>query len=152
MPATTVPPRKTGLRRWQWLAIIFVILLLAAFLLGYIPQSQQVNSLTAELKTARDNQHQLAAQLQIDTIRDQFSRAYLETTRNNFGLASQNATRGFDVIASASNISNPPMKSALEEISGQRNPVLSALAKADPNVRNQLAAILDKMDKAGGHS
>lgn len=152
MPATTVPPRKTGFRRWQWLVIIFVILLLAAFLFGYIPEAQKADNLAAELKTTRVNQSQLAAELQIDSIRDQFSRAYLETTRNNFGLASQNATRGFDLIGSASNISNPSMKTALQEISGQRGSVLAALAKTDPNVRTQLTAILDKMDQAGGHS
>jgi hypothetical protein len=152
MSATTAPSRKTGLRKWQWLLIIFAMLLLAAFLLGYIPQAQEANSLSAQLKTARDEQHQLAEQLQIDNIRDQFSRAYLETARNNFGLASQRATRGFDLIGSASNIANPSMKTAFQEISSERASVLSALAKTDPNVRNQLAAILDKMDKASGHS
>jgi hypothetical protein len=152
MPATTVPPRKTGPRKWQWLLIIFAVLLLAAFLLGYIPQSQKANSLSAQLKTAHDEQHQLTEQLQIDNIRDQFSRAYLETTRNNFGLASQRATRGFDLIGSASNIANPSMKTAFQEILSQRGSVLSALAKTDPNVRNQLAAILDRMDKAAGRS
>jgi hypothetical protein len=150
MASATVPPRKTGLRRWQWLVIIFAILLAAAFLVGYVPQVQKANRVAAELKAARDSQEQLAAQLQIDNIQNQFSRAYVETNQNNFGLASQNATRGFDLIASASNILSPSIKTALQEIAGQRGSVLSELAKADPNVRNKLAAILDEMNKAGG--
>lgn len=151
MATTSVPPRKTGGRRWQWLMIVFLILLLAAFLLGYIPESQKGSRLAAELKTAQDDQHQMAAQLQVATVRDEFSRAYLETTRNNFGLASQEATRGFDLIASASaNTSNSVMKTALQNISSQRGAVLAGLAKTDQNVRNQLASILDTMAKAGG--
>jgi hypothetical protein len=134
------------------LVIAFAILVSAAFLLGYIPEFQRAERLATELKAAQENQHQTSAQLQVEGIRNHFSRAYLETTRNNFGLASQHATRAFDQIASASaNTANGSMQTALLDVSGQRSSVLAGLAKADPNTRNQIASILDEMDKASGH-
>jgi len=151
MAASTVPPRKRGLPRWQWLVIVFLVLVLAAFLLGYIPQSQTANHLASELKSAQDNQHQLQSELQVDKIRGLFVRAYLEAMQNNFGLASQHATEAFDQIGAAqANVSDPNLKTALGDVAGRRAAVLAKLGKADESVRNDLVSVLQTLYKVGG--
>lgn len=151
MAASTVPPRKSGLRRWQWLVIVFVILALAAFLSGYIPESQTANRLASELKSAQDSQHQLQSDLQVAKIRGLFSRAYLETMQNNFGLASQHATEAFDQIAAAqANVTDPNLKTALGDVAGRRASVLAKLGKADTSAGNDLSSVLQILYKVGG--
>lgn len=152
MAATTVPPQRRGLRRWQWLVILFIALMLAAFLLGYIPEYQKADKLGTDLRTSQADEQQLKKELQLASVREQFSRAYLETSRNNFGLASQYATRGFDqVSATEPSLSDQTLKSALQEVGGRRAAVLAELAKTDSNSRIDLAGILDTMSKAVSH-
>lgn len=151
MATNTVPPRKAGMRGWQWLVIIFAILLLGAFLLGYIPESQKANRLASELQTAQNSEHQQASELQIAKIRDGFIRAYLETAQNNFGLASQHATQAFDQLTSAeASVDNPQLKTALQDVAGRRAAILAKLGKADESVRTDLAGVLETLYKAAG--
>lgn len=152
MPATTIPPQRRGLRKWQWLAILWILSSVAAFLVGYFPQYQRAGKLSADLKSAQTDEQQLRTQSQVAGVREQFSRAYLETTRNNFGLASQYASKGFDQLSAIElSISDPTLKQAFHDDSGRRAVLLAELSKADSNSRNDLAAILDTLYKAASH-
>jgi hypothetical protein len=147
MTTSSAPPKRRFVR-WVWIFLTFAILLLIAFLLGFVPERSQAIQLRTDLQTMRQENQHLQVQARLARARDLMNRVYLEVTRNNFGLASQYATQSFDEIrGNLDSVDNPAEKSALQDISSHRDQVIAGLAKPDPNVRMLVANILDQMNK-----
>lgn len=137
---------ENGSRRWRWIALMTVGLLGASFLLGFLPQRGRANRLAAELTSLRQDQQKLLWQQQQSRMRDHMNRAYLEITRNNYGVASQHATEAFNNIrVLIDKATDPSDKAALQKIDGHRDEIIAALATADASVKEKVAGILDEI-------
>ena len=109
------------------------ILVIAAFLLGFIPQYRKSASLNDELTAAQQ-------QLNAEREKSQMERAglligyiYLETNLKNYGLAGQSAPKFFDELrAMANRTSNPSWQALIPAVVAKRDSVISGLAKGDP--------------------
>lgn len=117
------------------------ILVIAAFLFGFIPQYRKAASLNDELTGAQQ-------QLNAEREKSQMERAglligyiYLETNLKNYGLAGQSAPKFFDELrAMANRTSDPGWQALISAAVAKRDPVMSGLAKGDPAT---LAAVQD---------
>lgn len=122
---------------------LVVLLLVAAFLGGYIPQWLEVRRLESELRTT-------AFDLRLANLHRQLGVASEEAQRNNFGTASEAARLFFDgcgeVVRTYPFENEPRTKIALSSYTASRDEILRDLALADPAVRQRLAGLYLAMD------
>ncbi|MEO8131001.1 MAG: hypothetical protein ABI822_28135 [Bryobacteraceae bacterium] len=136
-------PVQSG-RRNRW--ILDAVLLVAAFLLGFIPQYLSSNRAAADLQ-ARDQQiKQLQQQATLSRLRDLSSLLYLEVTRNNYGIARQRASALFDLVRATINTGpDDALKAGLVSTLAQRDEIVSKLAKADAGVEKDVRDLMDRL-------
>jgi hypothetical protein len=140
---TTAQPSSN---RTRFFLITAAILVLAAFLLGFIPQYQKASQLQSEL-VARDQRiNQLQREAKLSRARDLAGLLYLELTRKNYGIAGQHASALFTHLREMlSDTTDPSLKTAIENIAGQRDAITASIAKADPSVETVARDILERM-------
>jgi hypothetical protein len=118
------------------LAIVAVVILAVAFLSGLLVGYLEVRESRAELG-------QLRNQTQLGELRDLASLIYVETSRQNFGLARQYAGRYFDAVnrLSQSDSLDPAIRASLEPLLAHRDEITAALARAEPSAGDQTQAL-----------
>jgi len=138
----TLPVQTARRNRW----ILAAALLVVAFLLGFVPQYLKNARASVDLQ-ARDQQIiQLRQQTTLSRLRDLASLLYLETTRKNYGIASQHASALFDLIrATINNGPDPALKDGLATTLAQRDEIVSKLAKPDPGVEKDVQDLMDRL-------
>ena len=118
--------------RGKTTVIIAGVLILAAFLLGYVPQYQKSRDLESQLNSTR---HELAL-ASVKTAGDQLDLligyVYLETNQKNYGLASEASTKFFNRARTlAGQSSDPNRQKFLQAALSKRDVVTGGLAKGD---------------------
>jgi hypothetical protein len=108
-------------------------LVVAAFLLGFIPQYRKSRDLESQLNSTR---HELATESvkrQGDELDLLIGYVYLETNQKNYGLASAASTKFFNRVRSmAGQPSDPNRQKFLQAALSKRDAVTGGLAKGDP--------------------
>jgi hypothetical protein len=120
--------------------IIFagVLMILLAFLTGFLPGYAKGQRQEKELREAR--QENRLAQL-----RDLACLAYLQATQKDYGLAASTSTRLFDRTREVANQTpDSAGRKSLEDLLSLRDPITSKLATGDSGVVNELQALLVK--------
>ncbi len=85
-------------------------------------------------------------QATLSRLRDLASLLHLETTRKNYGIASQRASALFDLIrATTDNSPDASLKEGLARIQAQRDEVVSKLAKGDAGVEQDVRDLMDRL-------
>lgn len=105
--------------------IVVAVLVIIAFLLGFVPQYAKVRRLDNELNVARQ-------QIGLAQLRDLAGLAYVQANQKNYGLAAATCSQFFAQVA------NQPDKKALEGLLAARDKITAELAKGDPGVLNDL--------------
>jgi hypothetical protein len=112
--------------------IVVASLLVAVFLVSFLPPYLNAKRLNTQVENL--NHRVELAELSLSA-----ARMFLEVARNNFGIASQEASKFFgEVRRIADQTSNTKLKEVLESIASRRDAVTAGLAKADPAVRQQV--------------
>jgi hypothetical protein len=126
--------------------IIAAAVLVAAFLVGFIPQYVKANRLDTELQQAR--QASFGAEL-----RDLIGLAYVQANQKNYGLAAATMMRFFNRTRDVANqIADPNARKGLENLLVSRDKVTAALAKGDAGVVGDLQELFMKTRQATGGS
>jgi hypothetical protein len=108
--------------------------LVAVFLIGFVPMYVKANRLDAELRSARTES--AGAEL-----RDWIALAYLQTNQKNYGLAADTTSRFFNRARELANLTQEAgRRKALDDLLTYRDKVTSELAKGDA------AALADLQD------
>ncbi len=124
--------------------VVTGVLVIGAFLAGFLPSYAKGKRLENDLRQAR--QENRMAQL-----RDLASLAYLQASQKNYGLAAGTTARFFESTRQAAN--NAPdstNKKALEDLLSDRDKITSELAKGDPGVLNDLQSLFIKTRQTTG--
>ncbi len=111
-------------------AIVAAAVLVAVFLIGFLPQFLKANRAEREL-------HQLRQKVADSELRDLASLAYLQASQKNFGLASETAGRFFGKVREVA-----AGRKAVEDLASSRDKLTAELARGDA------AAIGDLQDLA----
>ncbi len=122
--------------------IIVGSLVVAAFLLGFIPEYLKSRSLGSQLSSARQEVATQQAKLQGDELDLLIGYVYLQTSQKNYGLASDYSTRFFNRVRSmASQASDPNRQKFFQSALSKRDAVTSGLAKGDPATLGDVQAL-----------
>src|SRR5687768_2734460 len=124
--------------------IIFagVLMILFAFLVGFLPGYAKGQRQEKELREARQ-ENRLAE------LRDLASLAYLQAIQKDYGLAAGTSTRLFDRTREVANQTlDSADRKSLEDLLSLRDPITRKLATGDPGVLNDLQVLLVKTRQA----
>ena len=122
--------------------IVIAVVVVVAFLLGFIPEYVKANHFESELRAAQ--QANAGADL-----RDLIAQAYVQANQKNFGLAADTAGRYFNRAREmASQSSNATAKSTLEGALTLRDKVTAQLAKGDSAVMGDLQDLFNRTEQA----
>ncbi len=124
--------------------IIWAVLLVVAFLIAFLPNYVRANRLGSELEAARMELRQLQ-------LRDSIGLTYVQATQKNYGLAQESSTTFFlQARQMASSAGSPAAKQTFESLLGYQETVTAKLAKGEPGVLEDLAALYTKTRAATG--
>jgi hypothetical protein len=122
--------------------IVVIILLIVAFLAGFVPQYVKVKRLQDDLSAAR--QENVLAEL-----RDLAGLAFVQTSQKNYGLAAATSNQFFTRTREIAN--GTPVASgrkAFEDLLVSQDKIVAELAKGDPQALGDLQALFDKTRQA----
>ena len=121
--------------------IVGAALVLAAFLLGFVPQYLKAKDLDNQLGAARRQLNWERERSQMDQVGLLCGYIYLETNLKNYGLASQYSTQFFDRVRVMMGQQTDSNRQAfLQTALTKRDLVTAGLAKGDPGT---LSAVQD---------
>ena len=116
------------------IGIVGGVLIVAAFLLGFVPQYLKSRNLEKQLNSTRQELASQGVKLQGDDLDLLIGYVYLQTNLKNYGLAGEYSTRFFDrVRAMEVQVSDPNRQKFLQAALSKRDAVIGALAKGDPS-------------------
>lgn len=116
--------------------------LLAAFLLGYWPQSRTAAGLRAELSANQEQRQSLETALKLAELRDLIGLTYLESSAKNYGVAREHSTRFFTLASElAAGTSDGSLRALLSEISTERDTITAGLAEGKGAAQPALEAL-----------
>jgi hypothetical protein len=122
--------------------IIEAIFVVAAFLIGFVPEYVKAERLQGKVETLRNDKGQAE-------LRDLAALAYVQANQKNYGLATETSSRLFDRLrVAADQANNPEMRKALSTILAMRDQTIAELAKGDPAAVTDLAQVYLKTRQA----
>ena len=127
--------------KWKTAAIGGIVLFVAGFLLGFIPQHKKASDLTKQLETAR-------LESKLREIRALASLSYIDATKLNYGSAAEDSERMFGVAREVANdTKDDGLRSSLNGLATFRETVMDKLRAADASVLEPLQQIVQKTQK-----
>jgi hypothetical protein len=124
-------------------AFVIGLFLVCAFALGYVPQELDQRRTQRALEATE-------LDLRLANLHRQIGMASHEAQRNNFAVASTEASRFFDgcraVIDEYDFAERPRTRLALSAYASSRDIVLGQLATADPAVKERLSSLFITMN------
>jgi len=122
--------------------IVAGVLLIVAFLAGFLPSYSKGKRLENELREARQ-------EIGMAQLRDLAGLAYLQASQKDYGLAAGTGARLFDRIGEVANRTpDSSGKKSLEDLLSLRDKITAGLAKGDSGVLSDLQALFLKTRQA----
>ena len=111
---------------------LVLVLLIAAFLGGYLPEHSKVNRMVDELRETK-------RQSSLARLRDLSGLSYIQASQKNYGLASKTAASYFGLVQDVVNqTTDATARKPYEELLSMREKISGGLAKGDEQVMNDL--------------
>jgi type II secretory pathway pseudopilin PulG len=127
--------------------LLWVVLLVAGFLAGFVPQYLKAQHTSAELSNTKQQLASCQVETRLSRLRDAAAMMYLEATRKNYGTAQEHSRRFFDHVQQATTqTADPAVKKTMDDILKLRDPITAALAKGDPAVLSDLQLVLTTIE------
>ena len=129
--------------------IIGAVVLLAIFLVGFIPQYLEVRRVRDQVEASSQRAQALERRLQLAELRDILALAYLETNRKNYGIARQHTTEFFSRAREiASQTADPQLRATLERALQQRDEITAGLTSGEGAVRDTVENLYQQVHEA----
>jgi hypothetical protein len=121
------------------LLIVGGSLVVAAFLLGFVPQYVKARDLASQLGAERQQLNSEREKSQMDELGLLCGYVYLQANLKNYGLAGQYSTRFFNRVRAMNGQSPDSSRQVfLQSALAKRDSITQGLAKGDPNVGAEL--------------
>jgi hypothetical protein len=112
---------------------LWVILLVGGFAGGFIPEYLKNRELRTELANPQQAIDTLKLQVQMSEVRDAASLMLLELSRQNYGLARDNAGQFYEKLKDATDATqDPTFKKSLQDLSATRDSLIAQMTTAGP--------------------
>lgn len=129
--------------------ILGLVLLVAGFLAGFIPQYSKARQLEQKVSASADQLAACQSGAQLSQLRDAATLMYLEATLKNYGTSAEHASRFFDQAQRLANTTqDEALRKLLREILATRDQITGDLAKGDVAVVSEMQPLLSKVEES----
>ena len=132
--------------------VLWFLLLLAGFLVGFILQYSRLHRVQQELSASTKQLGSCQSSQQLAQLRDTATMMYLEAVQKNYGKAGEYSKEVFD---QAQQIANSTEDSALgnllRDTLATRDQVTGNLAKGDAAALSETQLVLSKLEQTAKH-
>ncbi len=123
---------------------VVLLLLIAAFLGGYLPEHSKVSKLEDELREAK-------RQSTLARLRDLSGLAYIQASQKNYGLASKTSAAFFKQLQEVvDQTADATAKQTFQDLLSTREKIAAELEKGDAEVMNDLHPLFVKTQQLAG--
>ena len=132
--------------------VLWFVLLIAGFLVGFILQYARLQRLQKELSASTKQLGSCQSSEQLSQLRDKATMMYLEAVQKNYGVAGEYAKEFFDQAQRiVSSTEDPVVRNLLRDTLATRDQITADLAKGDVAALSEIQAILSKLEQAAKH-
>ena len=132
--------------------VLWFVLLIAGFLVGFILQYARLQRSQKELSASTKQLGSCQSSEQLSQLRDKATMMYLEAVEKNYGVAGEYAKEFFDqaqrIVSSTEDLG---LRELLRDTLATRDQVTGDLAKGDAAALSEIQTILSKLEQAAKH-
>jgi hypothetical protein len=128
--------------------VLWFLLLLAGFLIGFILQYSRLQRLQQELSASTKQLGFCQSSEQLSQLRDTATMMYLEAVQKNYGKAGENSKEFFDQAQRiVSSTEDPALRNLLRDTLATRDQITADLAKGDAAALSEIQLVLSKLEQ-----
>jgi hypothetical protein len=132
--------------------VLWSVLSIAGFLIGFIPQYVRLQRVQQELSASTKQLGSCQFSEQLSQLRDTATAMFLETVQKNYGKAGEHSKQFFDQAQRiVSSTEDPALLTLLRDILGNRDQITADLAKGDAAALSEIQLVLSKLEQAAKH-
>ncbi len=132
--------------------VLWFLLLLAGFLIGFILQYSRLQWVRQELSASTKQLRSCQSSQQLSHVRDTATMMYLEVLQKNYGKAGEYSREVFDQAQQiASSTEDSALRNLLRDTLATRDQVTSDLAKGDAAALSEIQVVLSKLEQTATH-
>jgi hypothetical protein len=132
--------------------VVWFLLLLAGFLIGFVLQYSRLHRVQQELSATTKQLGSCQSNEQLSQLRDTAMMMYLEAVQKNYGTAGEYSKEFFDQAQRiASSTEDSALRNLLRETLEMRDQVTADLAKGDAAALSEIRPILSKLEQTVKH-
>ena len=132
--------------------VLWLALLIAGFLTGFILQYARVQRVQQELSASTKQLGSCQSSEQLSQLRDTATMMYLEAVQKNYGKAGEYAKEFFDQAQRiVSSTEDPSLRNLLRDTLTTRDQITADLAKGDAAALSEIQPVLSKLEQTAKH-
>ena len=132
--------------------VLWFLLLLAGFLIGFILQYSRLQRVQQELSASTKQLGFCQSSEQLSQLRDTATMMYLETVQKNYGRAGEYSKEFFDQAQRiVSSTEDPALRNLLRDTLATRDQITADLAKGDGAALSEIQPVLSKLEQTARH-
>ena len=132
--------------------VLWFLLLLAGFLVGFILQYSRLQRVQRELSASTKQLGSCQSSQQLAQLRDTATMMYLEAVQKNYGKAGEYSKEVFDQAQQiASSTEDSALRNLLRDALATRDQVTADLAKGDAAALSETQLVLSKLEQTAKH-
>ncbi|MGC2193343.1 MAG: hypothetical protein WA628_01620 [Terriglobales bacterium] len=132
--------------------VLWFLLLLAGFLVGFILQYSRLQRVQQELSASTKQLGSCQSSQQLAQLRDTATMMYLEVVQKNYGKAGEYSREVFDQAQEIANSTeDSALRNLLRDTLATRDQVTADLAKGDAAALSETQLVLAKLEQTAKH-
>jgi hypothetical protein len=132
--------------------VLWFLLLLAGFLVGFILQYSRLHRVQQELSVSTKQFGSCQSSQQLAQLRDTATMMYLEVVQKNYGKAGEYSREVFDQAQQIANSTqDSALRNLLHDTLATRDQVTADLAKGDAAALSETQLVLSKLEQTAKH-
>jgi len=132
--------------------VLWFLLLLAGFLVGFILQYSRLHRVQQELSVSTKQFGSCQSSQQLAQLRDTATMMYLEVVQKNYGKAGEYSREVFDQAQQIANSTqDSALRNLLRDTLATRDQVTADLAKGDAAALSETQLVLSKLEQTAKH-
>ena len=132
--------------------VLWFLLVLAGFLIGFILQYSRLQRVQQDLSASTKQLGSCQSSQQLAQLRDTTTMMYLEVVQKNYGKAGEYSREVFDQAQQiASSTEDPALRNLLRDILATRDQITADLAKGDAGALSEIQLVVSKVEQTAKH-
>ena len=132
--------------------VVWFLLLLAGFLIGFTLQYSRLQRAQKELSTSAKQLGSCQSSQQLSQLRDTATMMYLEVVQKNYGKAGEYSREVFDQAQQiTSSTEDSALRNLLRDTLATRDQITGDLAKGDAAALSEIQPLLSKLEQTAKH-